>query len=170
MARAITITILLLCSLLVQSQLAYLFVKKGGHKVKTYVEEDRITLELQSGTIVRGLITLLKDDTIFINGKPIPAASVKSVILREKPEKSFHVSAKAWLLITGGVVLTTAGLTASKQATFKKALTAGLVIGYTPVLVQYLMSKVSFKRKKYPTGKKFHLQVLDFHLPRRRGF
>lgn len=170
MTRLLLIIFFLLCSLFVQSQLAYLFVKKDGHKVKTYVEEDRITLELQSGTIVRGLITLLKDDTIFINGKPIPAPSVKSVILREKNKKSFHVSAKAWLLITGGVALTTAGLTASKQAKFKEALTAGLVLGYGPVLVQYLMSKISFKRKKYPIGKKFYLQVLDFHLPRSRGF
>lgn len=170
MSRSITITLLLLCSLFVQSQMAYLFVKKGGHKVKTYIEEDRITLELQSGTIVRGLITHLKDDTIFINGKPIPAPSVKSVILREKNEKTFHLSTTAWLLITGGAALTTMGLTASKQAKFKEALTAGLVLGFAPVLIQYISTKISFKRKKYPIGKKFHLQILDFRLPPRRGF
>jgi hypothetical protein len=150
--------------------MGYLFVKKGFHKKKIYVEEDRIILELQNGTVYRGLITLLKNDTIFINGKPVPVASVKSVILREGPSKRFHVSGKALLLITGGVALTTLGLTASKQAKFKEALTAGLVIGYAPVLVQYLGSKISFKRKKYPIGKKFHLQVLDFHLPPPRGF
>lgn len=170
MARLITITFLLLCSLFTQSQMGYLFVKKGFHKKKTYVEEDRITLELQSGTIYRGLITLLKDDTIFINGRPVPVASVKSVILREGHSKNFHVSNTALLLITGGVALTTIGLTASKQAKFKEALTAGLVIGYVPILVQYLGSKISLHRKKYRIGKKFRLQVLDFHLPPKRGF
>ncbi|HVT84844.1 MAG TPA: hypothetical protein VHD35_06560 [Chitinophagaceae bacterium] len=170
MARFTYIIVLLFCCAAARSQMGYLFIKKGFHKKKTYVEEDRITLEMQNGTIYRGLITLLKDDTIFVNGKPVQVASVKSVILHEGPSKNFHVSGKAWLLVTGGVALTTIGLTASKQAKFKEALTAGLVIGYAPILVRYIGSKISFRRKKYPIGKKFHLQVLDFHLAPQRGF
>src|SRR5574338_1377870 len=170
MRRLAFIITLFFCCNAAQSQMAYLFVKKGGNKKKIYIEEDRITLELQNGTIYRGLITHLIDDTIFINGKPVPLVSVKSVILREGPVKNFHVSGKAWLLVTGGVALITAGLTASKQAKFKEALTAGLVLGYAPILVQYIGSKISFHKKKYPIGKKFHLQILDFHLPKQRGF
>ncbi len=89
MARIISIVILLLCSFVAESQMGYLFVKKGFHKKKIYVEEDRITLELQSGIIYRGLITLLKDDTIFVNGKPVPIPSVKSVILYSGYHKIF---------------------------------------------------------------------------------
>ena len=148
MRRIISINILLLCSFVASSQMGYLFVKKGFHKKKTYIEEDRITLELQSGIIYRGLITLLKDDTIFINGKPVPVTAVKSVILYEGTQKNFHVSSKELLLITGGVGLTIAGITLSKQAKFKEALTAGLAIGYAPILIQYLGSRISFRRKK----------------------
>lgn len=170
MARLLTITLLLLCAFFVQSQQAYLFIKKGGHKKKVYVEIDRITLGLKNGTIVRGLITFLKEDTLFINGKPIPTSSVQSVILREGKNESFKIDGKTWLLISGGVVLTTLGLTASKQANFKQALTAGAVIGIAPILIYYLKSKISFKRKKFIIGKRFRLQVLDLHMPYRRGF
>ncbi|MBS1919872.1 MAG: hypothetical protein JST17_06445 [Bacteroidetes bacterium] len=170
MPRFIAITLLLFCTSFVQSQMSYLFVKKGGQKKKIYVEEDRIILQLKNGTIYRGLITHLKDDTIFINGKPLPVASVKAVIIHEESRKSFRLSGRTILLITGGVALTTIGLTASKQAKFKEALTAGLVIGYAPVAVYYIGSKISFRRKKYIIGKKFHLQVLDFHLPASQSF
>ena len=44
------------------------------------------------------------------------------------------------------------------------------VIGYGPLLIGYLNSKISLKRKKFRIGKKFHLQVLDFYLPRKRAF
>lgn len=170
MLRIFTLVFLLLFCLLAQSQMGYLFVKKGFHKKKTYVEEDRIMLQLQNGTICKGLITLLENDTIFVNGKPIPVEDVQAVIIRTKRKRPFNIGAKELLLITGGATLTTAGLTLSNQAKFKEALEAGLVIGFGPLLVQYLSSKVSFARRQYRMGKKFRLQVLDFHLPPKRGF
>lgn len=170
MLRIFPLFVLLLFFFNSESQMGYLFIKKKGHKKKTYVEEDRITLELNNGTVYRGLITLLKDDTIFINGKPVRVDSVKSVILRSGPEKTFHITPQTWLIISGGVALTTLGLTASKQAKFKEALTAGVVIGYGPILIYYLKSKISFRRKKFSIGRKFQLQVLDFHLPQNSGF
>ncbi|MCC7402632.1 MAG: hypothetical protein IT214_14220 [Chitinophagaceae bacterium] len=170
MPRIISVTVLLLYSSVALSQMAYLFVKKGGHKKKVYVEEDRIVLELRNGTIYRGLITHLIDDTIFVNGKPVPVDSVSAVIIREGTKKSFRVSAEALLLITGGVALTTLGLTASKQAKFREALAAGLAIGYGPLLIYYIGSKISFHRKRFIIGKKFHLQLLDLRIPPKRSF
>jgi hypothetical protein len=73
-------------------------------------------------------------------------------------------------LITGGVVLVTAGLTISNQAEFEQALLAGTVIGYGPPAIGYLKNQISFRRKKYKIGKKFRLQVIDFYLPRKRAF
>lgn len=153
----------------VQAQTGYLFVKKGYKKKKTYGEGDRIMLQVKDGTIYKVLITLLQNDTIFINGRAVPRVDVRAVLLGRK-SKSFQVSSKDLLLIGGGVALTTAGLTLSRQAGFTEALTAGLVIGYGPLLLRYIGSKISLKRKKYTVGKKFRLQVLDFHLPRTRAF
>lgn len=164
------VLILLLASLFAHSQDGYLFIKKGIKKKKTYNEGSRILLETKGDTVRGGIITMLRNDTIWINGLPVPRKSVKAVYPNQKKKKTFHVSAKNLLLITGGVVLTTAGLALSKQATWKEALTAGVVIGYGQLGIQYLMKSLNFRRKKYKIGKKFQLSVLDFHIPRRRGF
>ncbi len=155
-----------------QGQMSYLFVKKGAKKKRTYHEYDRITLLLSGDSIVHGMITRLANDTIFLSGNPVPVGRVNAVIIRNKKEKMPMVDANTLLLITGGVALTTAGLTLSNQATFKEALTAGLVIGYAPLLVQYLGSKIklSLSRKQFKIGKKFQLQLLDFYLPAKRAF
>jgi hypothetical protein len=145
-------------------------VKKGLKKKKTYAEGERILLQVNNDTIYSGIITLLRNDTIFINGRPIQRATVTSVILNGKQKKKFRTSAGELLLITGGAALTTAGLTLSKQASLQEAMTAGVVIGYSPLLLRYLGSKISLKRKRYRIRKKLYLQVLDFHLPRQRGF
>jgi hypothetical protein len=164
------VSLLLLLSLFAQSQDGYLFVKKGIKKKKTYNEGSRIFLQTKGDTLIGGIITMLRNDTIWINGLPVPAKKVKAVFPSQKQRKKFHVSTGEFLLITGGVALATAGLTLSKQEQFKDALIAGSVIGYGNLGIQYLMSKLSFKRKKYRIGRKFQLQVLDFHIPRRRGF
>ena len=152
------------------SQTGYLFVKKGSKKKRTYTEGENIYLRLQNDSLYYGLITRLMNDTIFVSGRPIPRKAVKEVIVSIKTKKAFHVPVKDLLLITGGVALVTAGLTISEQAEFEAALLTGVVIGYGPLLIGYLNSKISLKRKKFRIGKKFHLQVLDFYLPRKRAF
>lgn len=152
------------------AQTGYLFIKKGFRKKKTYTEGESIYLRLNNDSIYAGLITRLMNDTIYLGGRPVPATRVKEIILRPKAKEPFHIDAKNFLLITGGVALVTAGLTLSEQAEFNEALLAGTVIGYGPLVVGYLKSKISLRRKKYRIGKKFRVQVLDFYLPRKRGF
>lgn len=164
------VSLLLLSSLFAQSQDGYLFVKKGIKKKKTYNEGSRIFLQTKSDSVIGGIITMLRNDTIWINGLAVPAKKVKAIYPEQKKKGKFHISTQEFLLITGGVALATAGLTLSKQAKFKTALTAGVVIGYGNLGIQYLMTKLSFKKKKYRIGKKFQLQIIDFHIPRRRGF
>ena len=146
------------------AQRGYLFVKKGAKKVKTYEEGDRIRLLGRDGYLYTGVITLLRNDTIYLNGLPLARTEVARVLLGRK-KKPFRVDPAQLLLITGGVVLVTGGLTLSKQADFGEAAIAGATIGYGPLLVSYLGSRISLKRKKYKIGRKFRLQVLDFHLP-----
>jgi hypothetical protein len=170
MNRLLIILLILFSTSYVHGQTGFLFVKKGYKKKRTYTEGDRIILQIQQGTIYDGVITLLLNDTIYINGLPIHRPEVSKVILINKKKKTFHLEPKDFLLITAGVALTTAGLTLSKQAKFKEALTAGLVIGYSPLAINYLGSKISFRRRKFRVGKKFRLQVLDFHIVPKRGF
>jgi hypothetical protein len=125
---------------------------------------------LQNDSLYYGMITRLMNDTIYISGRPVPRIAVKEVIIATKQRASFQVSAKNLLLITGGVALVTAGLSLSKQTDLKEALIAGAAIGYGPLAIGYLKNKISLKRKRYRIGKKFRLQVLDFYIPRKRGF
>lgn len=166
--------LLLLATLLIsfhccEAQTGYLFVKKGVRKKVTYTEGDRLHLRLHNEKIMSGIITRLANDSIFLNGRPVPRAGVKEVLINME-KKSFQVPVKTFLLITAGVALVTAGLSLSEQAEFREALLAGLVIGYGPLAIGYLKSKISLKRRKYRIGRKFRLQMIDFYLPGRRGF
>jgi hypothetical protein len=147
------------------SQQGYLFVKKGFHKKRTFTEGDEINLKMEDGSYRKGVITLLRNDTIFINGKPVYRPLVAEVILERNRNKRLP-DVKTLLLIGAGAAITTAGLVMSKQADFEKAATASLVIGYGPLLIRHLGGTImhTVKRKKFRIGKKFRLQVLDFHL------
>ena len=170
MNRLLVIIIFLLSSMFSWSQTGYLFVKKGIKKKKVYTEGSTIYLRLHNDSLYYGMITRLMNDTIYVSGRPVPRIAVKEVIISSRERKSFQVSAKNLLLITGGVALVAGGLTLSNQAEFKEALIAGAVIGYGPLAIGYLQSKISLKRKKYKIGRKFRLQVLDFYIPRKRAF
>ncbi|MGK2861634.1 MAG: hypothetical protein ACSLE0_06845 [Chitinophagaceae bacterium] len=170
MNRLILISIFLFTSFLCLAQTGYLFVKKGIRKKKIYTEGSAIYLRLHNDQLVSGMITRLMNDTNFLRGRPIPRREVKEVIIDNTVRKPFHIPAKDWLLITAGAGMVTGGLTLSKQAEFKEALIAGTVIGYGPLAFGFLKNKISLKRKKYKIGKKFHLQLIDFYLPRKRAF
>jgi hypothetical protein len=128
-----------------------------------------INLKLTDGSRAYGMITLLRNDTIFLNGRPVPTHWVKEVVLKRKPKKPFP-DGKTIALIGAGAVMTSAGLGLSKQATVKEAVIAGPVIGFGPLLIKHFGLRVLrlIPRGKFRMGKKFRLQVLDFHLPPRR--
>ena len=152
------------------AQTGYLFIKKGYKKKRTYLEGENIYLRLQNDTVYYGRITKLMNDTIYLTGRPVPRIAVKEVLTPPAKSRKFYISTKDFLLVTAGVALVTAGLTASGQAEFEEALLAGTVIGYGPLAIAYLKNSVSFQRKKYRIGKKFRLQIIDFYLPQKRGF
>lgn len=149
------------------SQAGYLFVKKGIRKKRTYSEGDMIRLRLKDGSLAYGSITLLRNDTIFLNGHPVPIGWVKEVLLKRKAKRPFP-DGKTIAIIAAGSALTSAGLALSKHETVEQALIAGPVIGFGPLLVKHFGSRLLriIPRGKFRIGRKFRLQVVDFHIPR----
>ena len=172
MNRLMFLVFLLLSSLTSYQQINYLFVKQGGHKKRTYAEGDRVHFVLQNGQDKKGLITLLRNDTIYINGKPIPRLQVAALILDEAHKKPFPADVKTMLAIGAGVGLVTLGLTLNDANEPKEALIAAAAIGYGPLLLKHFGGRFLFalKRKKYKIGKKFRLQVFNMYVPPRRAF
>lgn len=148
------------------SQLGYLFVKKGSHKKQTYIEGDMIHVRLQDGNSVKGRITLLRNDTVFISGYSVPRVNITEVLLDPDTKRPFSTEGKNALLVVGVAALTTITLVATKTASEEKALVIGMAAGLGALIIKYLGTRIGlFVRKKYRIGKKYHLQVLDFHMP-----
>ena len=172
MNRLLLLFFLLFASLTSYQQTNFLFIKQGGHKKRTYAEGDRIHFILQNGQDKKGLITLLRNDTIYINGIPIPRTQVAAVVLDEAHKKPFPADLKTMLAIGAGVGLVTLGLTLNDANEPKEALIAAAVIGYGPLLLKHFGGRFFYaiKRKKFKMGRKYHLQVFDMHVPLKRGF
>ena len=146
-------------------QKSFLFLKKNGGKIKTWMEGDRIKLELNNGDLLDGVIYLLRNDSIYVQDYGLKCSDVKQVIIRRKEKKPFPIDGLQFLYITGGVALSTIGMTASKWEPAGRALLYSSAIGYGPVLISAAARKVNLKRKGYRIGRKFKLQVLDFYMP-----
>jgi hypothetical protein len=73
-------------------------------------------------------------------------------------------------LIAAGSILTSVGLAIDDRDHRKEALIAGPLIGFGPLLVKHFAGRAirGMSGRKFRIGKKFYLQVLDFHLPGRR--
>ena len=168
--RSFLSILFLLCSVFSFSQQGFLFVKKGFKKKKVYTEGDAIHVKLNDGSYRKGIITLLRNDTIFINGQPVHRPLITDVLLKGGPKKPFPADKKTILTIAGGAVLTSLGLIVSKQAPAGEAIIAGPVIGFAPLLLKHFGARLirAMVRKKFRIGKKFRLQVLDFHIPRHK--
>ena len=163
--RAFISFLFLLTSLSLFSQAGYLFIKKGIKKKRTYTEGDFIQVRLDDGNYNAGRITMLLNDTIYINGNPVPRVTIKEIILPKK-KKNQLPDAKTMAYIGAGSAFIAGGLALSKQAEPKEALIAGFAIGYGPLLIKHFAGRLyrTMVRKKFRIGKKFRLQVIDFHI------
>ena len=172
LSRAIQLLVLLVFfSAPLYAQPGYLFVKKGAHKKRIYLEGDRIHFITNTGEEKRGIITLLLNDTIYVNGKSFARSEVKTIVLDGVEKKKFPADFKTMMLITAGAGLTITGLTLNNAVKPKDAIISAAVIGYAPLLIKHFGGRLLYlaKRKKFRIGKKFRLQVVEFHLPRKPG-
>ena len=171
MTRSLLVILFLLCfGAKAQSQMSYLFVKKGYKKKMTLTEGSFVALRLTGDRFYAGTITLLLNDSIYIAGVPLARKEVREVRLRKKTRKKFSISPKELLVMAGGTALVTAGLALSNQTDFKEALYTGLAIGPAPLLIEFGRSHISLRRKKFRIGKRFRLQQIDFYLDPKRPF
>ena len=156
--QKLLLILLLFCSQQVFAQRGYLYVKKKGYKkVRSFAEGSAIHFQTKDGRKVAGYLALVKKDSLLINNKWYRANEISKVIIRGKVDGALGT----FLLTTGGVALSTAGMTLAEWASFKKSLAYSSAIGYGNFLIQYLPALI--KRKKYNIGKKFTVQTLDLH-------
>lgn len=142
------------------AQRGFLYVKKHGFKkVKTFEEGETIQFQTQDHQSIYGTLALVNKDSVNINGNWFAVSIIQKIILKNKTNAS-PATIKIFLLTTAGVVLSTAGMTLSKWAGFKKALAYSAGVGYGNYLIRFFPK---FKRKKYIIGKKYSLQTLDLH-------
>jgi hypothetical protein len=140
------------------AQRGFLYIKKKGFKkVRTFEEGSLIKFETRDDQIIYGGLALVKRDSVYVNGHPFALADIKTIFLRER---KFNFDFPTFLWTTGGVALSTAGMTLAKWTGFRNALAYSAAIGYGNFIVQLFPE---FKRRKYNIGKKFTLRALDLH-------
>ncbi|MGC4035628.1 MAG: hypothetical protein QM764_06670 [Chitinophagaceae bacterium] len=148
------------------AQQSFLFLKKNGHKKRTWYEGDVIRLRLVNGDLLEGPIKLLKNDSIYINDLVFRTEDVQQVIIKRRDKKPFPINGVQALYIAGGVGLATVGMkTAGWTPTYGRAFWYSSIIGFGPIMISYIAQHLHFKRTHIDIGGKFRLQVLDFYLP-----
>jgi hypothetical protein len=157
--RKMLLVFLFLCTQQVFAQRGYLYIKKKGYKkVRTYTEGAAIHFQSKNGKTTAGYIAMIKNDSMLVNSNWYRVNDISKIILRGKVDGAVSTL----LLTTGGVALSTAGMTLAEWASFKKSLAYSSAIGYGNFLITYLPSFI--KRKKYNIGKKFTLHTFDLHI------
>jgi hypothetical protein len=147
----------LLFSQAVTAQRGMVFVKKNGYKkVHSFAEGDPITFQVKDGFITSGYISLVRNDSIYVNGMGFSARSVSRIFLREKK----HELPRQFLLTTGYVLVIAGAASVSKNYSFGSALGIAAILGYGQLLIRQIPN---LKRYKYKIGKKFSIQTLDLH-------
>lgn len=142
------------------AQRGFLYVKKHGFKkVKSFAEGQIIQFQTNDYQMISGTLALVKNDSVDVNGTWFAITNIQKIILKNKTTTS-PATVKIFLLTTAGVILSTAGMTLAKWASFKKALTYSAAVGYGNYLISFFPK---LKRKKYIIGKKYSLQTLDLH-------
>jgi hypothetical protein len=138
-------------------------LKKQGRKIKTYYEGERLKIQVDNAAIFEGVITLLKDDSVFISNRGFAVSSITKVFIPRKPAKPFPINKEQALYIAGGVALSTFGMQAAGWAPTGRAFIYSSAIGFGPILIMVASRKIHLKRKRYSIGRKFKLQELDFY-------
>jgi hypothetical protein len=139
------------------AQKGYLFIKKGVRKVKSIPEGASIKLQTTDG-LREGYLTLVRKDSIFINGLPLKISEIRKVYLHGH---HFFNKKEVWYTALGTIISALAiRLVSSKQDRDASAITTPM-LGAGHLLYKGVGRKIKYGRAAYPIGRKFYLQVFD---------
>ncbi|MGZ8544099.1 MAG: hypothetical protein ACXWV0_02335 [Flavisolibacter sp.] len=149
--------ILLLLSYRADAQRGMLFIKKKGYKkVAEFAEGQQISFQKVNGEFVKGMIWIVRKDSILVDGNLHAVSSISRIILRPKNNKL----AKELLITTGAIVATSACMRLAKWSEFSSAMAYNSTMGYGNILIRTIPK---IKRRQYRIGKKYSIQPLDLH-------
>src|SRR5687768_15261425 len=139
---------LLLCFVLfsmhyASAQKGYLFVKKNGRKVATYIAGQSIKLKTDRSGTIEGYIVLLKNDSVFMSGQRFHKDEIKQIIRRDKKRFVIDGDAQTLGLLTAAVGLSSFGMSLNGREKFSTALGYSAVIAYSPLLYSAIRKKIS---------------------------
>ncbi len=137
------------------AQRGMLFIKKKGYKnVASFSEGQQISFQNDKGEYVKGMIWIVRNDSILVDGQMHAVSSISRIILRPKDNKLV----KEFFITTGAIVASSGFMRLANWSTFPAALSHNAAIGYGNIVIRSLRK---IKRKQYRIGKKYSIQSLD---------
>ncbi|HEY0066585.1 MAG TPA: hypothetical protein VGB46_04460 [Flavisolibacter sp.] len=155
--------LLILCVFLLcegQAQKAYLFVKRGVRKVKSFPEGSYMKLQTTNG-MMEGYMTRLYRDSVYIGSTGFPASSITKVY---DIQPGMGIRPETFLYTSMGIVLSTAALRIVENNSSGVARTptaSPAVLGSSGLALKALLHKLKYGRAKYRIGRRFRVQVFD---------
>ena len=152
---------LLLClaPLFCMAQTDVLELQKNGSNLKTYSPGMYLVMETIYDQWFEGPITLIRNDSVFVNGFPFHYKEIKTIRF-ERTKLNYKADGLILMIAGGGVLVLGAvnglyrGDPASQWYTPASYITAGALLG-----LGFLILHSQFK--KYRLGKKYKLQYLS---------
>jgi len=146
-----------------RAQTNLLVLEKNGENVKTYSAGMGITIETIYHQWFDGIITGIRNDSIFVNGFPFHYKEIEA-IRRDRKKLNYEADGVLLMVAGGGVIILGAvnGLyRGDKAGTWYS--TISYITAAAMILGGYLLMKSRYKY--YPIGKKYTLNylALDFN-------
>lgn len=147
-----------------QAQKAYLFIKRGVRKVKSFPEGSYMKLQTTDG-MKEGYMTRLYRDSVFMPAaygeQGFPASSIKKVY---DIQPGSGINPETLLYTSMGMVLSTAAIRIvenNSDGGVRTSTAAPVMLGVSGLALKALLHKLKYGRAKYRIGRKFRVQVFD---------
>jgi hypothetical protein len=147
-----------------QAQKAFLFIKKGVRKVKSFPEGSYMKLQTADG-IKEGYMIRLYHDSVFMAAgygeTGFPASSIKKVY---DIQPGSGINPETLLYTSMGIVLSSAALRIVEgniSGGVRTSTAAPVLLGVSGVVFKALLHKLKYGRAKYRIGRRFRVQVFD---------
>ena len=119
----------------------------------SFAEGQQIHFRNQKGEYVKGMIWIVRNDSLMVDAQMHAVNSISRIYLREKNKMARQV-----LITTGGILASSGLMHLAGWSRFPDALSHNAALGYGNILIRNLSK---FKRRQYIIGRKFSVQALD---------